>query len=177
MIIISLGSNVSGSFKFSSQNIPSACDLLQSFNIRILDRSRNYLTEPYGVCNQPAFTNSAVLVQTSLSPYNLLTVIKKIETIAGRRPAKRWAARIVDLDIVDYNGLSLNYVKVPCGDFTHHNNRLVLPHPGIAQRPFVLQPIMDIAPFWHHPITGLTAAQMLNRLPRNAPGKILEVLE
>lgn len=177
MIIISLGSNVTGGHKFSSQTILSAYDLLQSFNIRVLNKSRFYLTEPYGVTDQPAFTNSTVSVQTSYSPYNLLTVIKKIETIAGRKPAKRWAARIIDLDIVDYNGLWLNYVKVHCGDFTHYKYKLRLPHPGIAQRPFVLRPIMDIAPFWHHPVTGLTAAQMLKRLPKNTPGKILKVLE
>lgn len=176
MIIISLGSNVTGSYKISSQTILSAYELLQSFNIRILNKSRFYLTEPFGVTNQPAFTNSAIVAETSYSPYNLLTVIKKIETIAGRKPAKRWAARIIDLDIVDYNGLSLNYVKVHCGDFTHCKNKLRLPHPGIAQRPFVLQPIIDIAPFWHHPVTGLTAVQMLKRLPINASGKILKVL-
>lgn len=177
MVIISLGSNVTGSFQISSQAIQSACSQLKSFNIRVLDRSRFYLTEPYGVTNQPAFTNAAITVQTTLSPYNLLTVIKKIEANAGRKPGKRWTARTIDLDIIDYNGLLLNYVKVRCGDFTHHAGNLVLPHPGIAKRPFVLQPVLDIAPFWHHPVTGLTAAQMLKRLPINAPGRILGVVE
>ncbi len=176
MVIISLGSNVTGGSEFSSQAILLAYHLLRSFNIRILDRSRFYLTEPYGVTDQPAFTNSAISVQTSISPYNLLTVIKKIEAIAGRKPAKRWTARIIDLDIIDYKGLSLNYVKGGRGDFTHYTSRLVLPHRGIAQRPFVLQPIIDIAPYWHHPVTGLTAAQMLKRLPLNAPGKIIKAI-
>jgi 2-amino-4-hydroxy-6-hydroxymethyldihydropteridine diphosphokinase len=177
MVIISLGSNVTGDSEFSSQAIHSACNQLKSFSIRILDSSRFYLTEPYGVTDQPAFTNSAILIQTSLSPHNLLTLIKRIEAIAGRRPAKRWTARIIDLDIIDYKGLALNYVKDCHTDFTNYASRLILPHPGIADRPFVLQPIMDIAPFWHHPVNGLTAAQMLKRLPRNAPGRILRALD
>jgi 2-amino-4-hydroxy-6-hydroxymethyldihydropteridine diphosphokinase len=176
MVIISLGSNVTGDGKISSQAIRSACNQLKSFSIRILDSSRFYLTEPYGVTDQPAFTNSAILVQTSLSPHNLLTVIKRIEAIAGRRKTKRWGARVIDLDIIDYNGLSLNYVKDWRSNFTNYERRLILPHPGIANRPFVLQPIMDIAPFWHHPVNRLTAAQMLKRLPRNAPGRVIGIV-
>lgn len=177
MVIISLGSNVTGEGKLSSQAIHSACDQLKSFSIKILDTSRFYLTEPYGVTDQPAFTNSAILIRTSLSPLNLLTVIKRIEAIAGRRKTKRWSARVIDLDIIDYNGVSLNYVKDLRAYYPNNAPRLILPHPGIADRPFVLRPIMDIAPFWHHPVNRLTAAQMLKRLPMNAPGKILHVLD
>lgn len=177
MVIISLGSNVTGDGKLSSQAIHAACNQLKSFGIKILSTSRFYLTEPYGVTAQPAFTNSAILIQTSLSPNNLLTVIKRIEAIAGRRRAKRWSARIIDLDIIDYNGVSLNYVKNLRPNAAVRPPKLILPHPGVAHRPFVLRPIMDIAPFWHHPVNGMTAAQMLKRLPMNAQGKVLKVLD
>lgn len=174
MVIISLGSNETGGFQICSQAIHSACNQLKSFNIRILERSHLYLTEPYGVTNQAAFTNAAITAQTNLSPYNLLAVIKKIEANAGRKPGKKWGPRVIDLDIIDYKGILLNSAEVGCGDFTHYSPKLTLPHPGIAKRPFVLQPIVDIAPFWHHPETGLTASQMLKRLPMNSPGSVIK---
>ena len=178
MIIISFGSNETVDCNSALQGILKAYALLESCNVRILKRSRFYLTEPYGVTSQPEFTNSAISIQTSLSPHSLLRVVKKIEAIAGRRPGKkRWAVRVIDLDIIDYNGLSLTCPKSGCVDFTHVPGNLILPHPGIPYRPFVLQPIVDIAPFWHHHISGLTASQMLKRLPRNAPGKILKMIE
>ena len=177
MIIISLGSNVTGWIKNRSSEILAAYEQLKFFNIKVLKQSSLYLTEPFGFTDQPEFTNSAILIQTSLSPFNLLTVIKKIEAIAGRRPAKKWGPRILDLDIIDYNGFSLNSCKSGCADFTHARKKLELPHPGIAFRPFVLRPLMDIAPYWHHPISGLTAAQMLKRLPHGSPGKILKTVD
>ncbi len=174
MIIISLGCNVNGWIKFNYPTFIAAHDLLNAFNIRVLNSSRIYLTEPYGVTGQPCFINSAVLVQSSLPPFSLLAVLKQIEAIAGRRPGKKWGPRPLDLDIIDYKGLTLSAAKALTGDFMHNKRDLILPHPGIAFRPFVLQPIHDIAPFWHHPLTGLTAAQMLRRLPANSPGKIIK---
>lgn len=177
MIIISLGCNVTGWIKINSSTGSNVGDALAAYDIKVVKESRLYLTEPFGYTNQPPFMNSAISVQTSLSPHNLLSVIKRIEANAGRRSSKRWRPRVLDLDIVDYNGLSLSSCKFGRVDFTHGRNDLTLPHPGIAERPFVLQPIMDIAPFWHHPVSGMTAAQMLKKLPRNSPGKILRVLD
>jgi 2-amino-4-hydroxy-6-hydroxymethyldihydropteridine diphosphokinase len=177
MIIISLGSNVTGWIKNDSSPVLTAYELLKQFNIKVLRQSFLYLTEPFGPIDQAEFTNSAISIQTSLSPLNLLTVLKRIEAIAGRRPSKKWGPRVLDLDVIDYNGFFLNRSQSRCVDFMHGRKNLVLPHPGIPFRPFVLRPIMDIAPFWHHPATGLTAAQMLRQLPINSPGKILKIID
>jgi 2-amino-4-hydroxy-6-hydroxymethyldihydropteridine diphosphokinase len=102
--------------------------------------------------------------------------LKRIEAQAGRRELKeahRWIPRPLDLDIVSYKGVIHNWkMQKPL-----EGKRVVLPHARAHERAFVLQPLSEIAPFWHHPVFGLTAAELLKRPSVRQTGKILSADE
>ena len=97
------------------------------------------------------FANAVALVETSLGPDDMLATVKAIERDFGRRPGKRWGARVLDLDLIAWSG----------GRFT--SRRLVIPHPRLAGRDFVLGPLGAIAPEWRL-IGALTARHLAARL-------------
>jgi 2-amino-4-hydroxy-6-hydroxymethyldihydropteridine diphosphokinase len=129
--IIALGSNLGD----KAGNIDRAVELLtEPGDIRLLARSRNFATEPWGKLDQDWFVNACIAVATKLSPRELLVRCKEIERRMGRVAIEKWGPRIIDLDLLIYR---------------HHEVRepdLVLPHPHMAERAFVLAPLMDIAP-------------------------------
>jgi 2-amino-4-hydroxy-6-hydroxymethyldihydropteridine diphosphokinase len=173
MIIIGLGSNVTSRYGNSDTTIHAAFGELERAGIKVLRHSRLYRTQPYGLSSQPNFTNAAAVISTSYPPDALLSLLKRIERKAGRRSSERWGPRALDLDIIDYNKRILNWSQ-PNRQIKSTISALILPHPGAALRPFVLQPILDIAPFWHHPVSGLTASQLLIRIGRAKMGRIIE---
>lgn len=176
MIIISLGSNVISRWGNPHDTILQALRELESRGVCILRRSRLYRTSPYGPVNQPVFVNAAAAIGTSLSAEALLTMVKKIEATAGRGPSKHWGPRVLDIDIIDYNRQILNWSQRGTQFFKCKRFSLILPHPRIETRAFVLQPLLDIAPHWHHPVTGSHAAQLLARLRSSKKGRIIEML-
>jgi 2-amino-4-hydroxy-6-hydroxymethyldihydropteridine diphosphokinase len=176
MIIISLGSNITSRWGNSPTTIHRALDELALRGIHVVKRSALYRTSPYGITNQPVFVNAAALVQTALPPAALLSVLKSIEVKAGREPTKRWGPRALDIDIIDYHARMINW---PGGGRTHRRPGalpLILPHIEIQSRPFVLRPMLDIAPYWHHPISGKSVAEMLIKIRSHTGGDVLEIV-
>ena len=135
---------------------------LNGGGIRLKRASSLLVSQPFGVTDQPVFVNAMAEVESALEPGPLLTRLHLIERQAGRRRTLRWGPRTLDLDLVDYHGR----VQAPPA-------RPVLPHPGIAERIFVLAPIAEIAPRWRHPVTRQTAAAMLRRLDPAGEGGLL----
>lgn len=111
------------------------------------------VSKPFGVTHQAPFVNAVAEVATHLPPAALLRRLHAIERAAGRRRAMRWGPRTLDLDLIDWHGVIRPAPLRP-----------TLPHPGIAQRIFVTKPIAEIAPRWRHPLSHLSAADMLRRL-------------
>lgn len=115
--------------------------------------SHVYETKPWGVLDQPPFLNAVVEVATSLDAPALAARLWEIEAEMGRtRGAERNGPRVIDLDLLDAGGCVLDTPD------------LVLPHPRIAERAFVLVPLVELLPRWTHPRLGRTAADLLASL-------------
>jgi 2-amino-4-hydroxy-6-hydroxymethyldihydropteridine diphosphokinase len=162
MILLALGSNRPGPWGPPEQTVREALARLDGGGVRLKRASRPIVSTPFGVTGQPPFVNAVAEVETALGPEALLERLHAIERMAGRRRTLRWGPRTLDLDLLDYHGL----VRMP-------PSRPVLPHPGIADRIFVLAPLAEIAPRWRHPVSRRTAADMLRRLDPQGEGGLL----
>lgn len=160
MILVALGSNSNGPWGSPEETVERALRRLDQGGIRLMRASRLVVTAPFGVTDQPDFVNAVAEIETALGPEALLAALHAIEREAGRERTLRWGPRTLDLDLLDHHG-AIRHAPPP-----------VLPHPGIAERIFVLAPIAEIAPQWRHPGTGLTAAEMLERLDPQGEGRL-----
>lgn len=176
MIIISLGSNITSRWGNPPTTILCALDELHRRGVRIIKRSALYRTSPYGITDQPIFVNAAAAVRTALPPAALLSVLKNIEVKAGREPTRRWGPRALDIDIIDYHARKISWPDNRGEHLKSGTLPLILPHIEIQSRPFVLRPMLDIAPYWHHPISGKSVAEMLMQLRSRSGGDILEIV-
>ncbi|WFD32014.1 trifunctional dihydropteroate synthetase [Malassezia sp. CBS 17886] len=164
---LALGSNLGDRLA----HIDTAVRLLDAHPaVQIVDTSFLYETTPMYYLDQPKFVNGACRVLTTLSPHELLTCTQAVETQVGRQKegVPRHGPRVVDVDILLYDGAEVR-------DGEH----LVVPHPRIAERGFVLQPLRDILPHYVHPALGRTVEQLLHTLeqqPVYARGELARVL-
>ncbi len=147
---LSLGSNRGD----RGQHIETAVALLAEAGVAVRRRSAVYETEPVGTPAQRWFLNCLLEVETELMPLALLGAVKGIERQMGRAStgALAPAARTIDIDIILYGS---HVVRLP---------ELTIPHPRLAERRFVLEPLRELAPDWRHPLTQQTAGEMLAAL-------------
>jgi 2-amino-4-hydroxy-6-hydroxymethyldihydropteridine diphosphokinase len=152
---IALGSNLPSQWGDPASNLREAVRRLGELG-RIRAVSSFHQTAPVGYADQPDFTNGAVLLDTVLEPVELMHALLEIERAMGRDrsaavPVK--GPRIIDLDLLLVDEIVLNTPE------------LTLPHPALADRRFVLEPLAEIAPEMLHPVSGKTAREMLHALP------------
>ncbi|MCX7617747.1 2-amino-4-hydroxy-6-hydroxymethyldihydropteridine diphosphokinase [Tepidiforma sp.] len=145
-ILLALGSNLGD----RRANLRAALAALEEAGVTVTRASFAWETPPVPA-DQPPFLNAAAAAETSLEPLALLAALKKIERALGRRPARRWGPRPIDLDILFYDGLRLDTPD------------LTIPHPRIAERAFVLAPLSEVwdAPL---PVFGEPALALLGRV-------------
>jgi 2-amino-4-hydroxy-6-hydroxymethyldihydropteridine diphosphokinase len=160
-VFLGLGANLPGNWGAPSATLGRACEELQSHGLRIERRSAVYATVPLGPGRQAPYLNAVVLAQADCAPAELLRIVKHIERQAGRRFGPVWGARCLDIDVLDYGSRKLGW---PPG--RRARGQLILPHPEIAQRAFVLVPLLEIEPHWRHPALGVAGRTLLARLGR-----------
>ncbi len=149
-IFVGLGSNLGDKVENVFFGIRA---LEEGERIRITGRSRLYRSEPVGYLEQDWFVNAVVRGETGLSPEGVLARMREIERRAGRTEGGvRFGPRILDLDLLFYDDLVVDFPG------------LVLPHPRLAERRFVLRPLCDIDADIRHPVLGETARELLRRL-------------
>lgn len=143
--------------------IQSAIQALRSNGVTVERISPIINTVAIGPAGR-GFANAAAIIGSDLSPPALLALLKRMERAFGRRRGQRWGARVLDLDIILWSG----------GDWPtrlrqRHATGLVIPHRSMAERAFVIDPLIHIAPGWRSPANGLTVRQMHQRLQRRRP--------
>ena len=170
---VALGSNAtssSGSPQFTLQEVMKA---VSSDSVKVLAESRFFRSPAFPEGSGPDYVNAAMTLETSLSAEALLDHLHRVEASFGRVRVKRWCARTLDLDLLDYGAavtpnkdvvnfwmqLSLQRQMIEAPE------QLILPHPRIQDRAFVLIPLSDIAPKWIHPLTSKSLKELLSALP------------
>ncbi len=160
MILIGLGANVPGPWGTPQQTVEQALKKLNETPCCVLKASSLIKTPPFGKVDQPDFINAVASISTQLPPKELMQHLHDIELQADRRRSVRWGPRTLDLDLLDYDGMVLEGK----GKTQGHCKPLVLPHPGIPERLFVLEPIAEVSPEWKHPVLNETAQILISRL-------------
>lgn len=155
MILIAIGANLPNPrFGTPRETCEAALAALTDSGVKVRRRSRWYRSAPVPPSDQPWFVNGVAVLETTLDPAGLLALLHRIEADFGRVRRVRNEARVIDLDLLAYDDRVSGPGETP-----------VLPHPRLAERPFVVQPLAEIAPDWRHPRDGRTAKEMLAALP------------
>ena len=144
-VFIGVGSNLGNRRAYYQKALDLLADLPQTSIVRC---SSLYETEPIGEAKN-WYVNGVVELETGLSPQQLLSRLQKIESALGRKRAKKWASRTIDLDILLFDQQIVN------------QERLKIPHPEMHRRRFVLLPLSELAPQLTHPLLGSTVTELL----------------
>jgi 2-amino-4-hydroxy-6-hydroxymethyldihydropteridine diphosphokinase len=163
--LLALGANAPGRWGDPRASLARALKEMEAGGIEIVGVSHLYKTEPVGGGRQPHYLNAVVAARCAMAPAALLRLLKSLEQRAGRRTTAPSRPRPLDLDILDLGGRRLNWSTL------RERGRLILPHPLLHTRAFVLVPLLEVAPGWSHPVLGRRAKALLAALgPEAAHG-------
>lgn len=149
-VYLALGANIGD----REENLRAAVRLLRESGCDVTAVSSMYLTKPVGVTDQPDFLNAVIGVRTALGPLDVLRVCGRVEERLGRERTIRWGPRVIDIDILLYEGAAVD------------EEGLVVPHPRMLERAFVLIPLAEIAPDVEV-AEGVTAREAAGRIDRS----------
>lgn len=167
-VLVAIGANLTGQMDSPLGQVGAAIDNLSETTFKSLSQSRLFRTPCFPPGTGPDFVNAAMLCETRLDPEQTLHALHAVEAAMGRERGVRWGARVIDIDLIAHG----QHVLPDLAGFQHWAgldvdsqarlvpDRLVLPHPRMQERGFVLVPLMDVAPDWVHPVLGQSVRQM-----------------
>jgi len=144
---LAIGSNLGNKIS----NIEITKFELEKYKIKILQSSSNYISESWPNPSMPNYINIIIKIKTSLAPLELLKICNSIELKLGRVRSKKNSPRTCDIDIIDYDKKILN----------EKNSQLILPHPRMNKRNFVLLPLFEVDKSWKHPKTKINIVNLI----------------
>jgi len=150
-VYLAIGSNLGNKIS----NIEITKVELEKYKIKILKSSSKYMSESWPNPSMPNYINIVIKIKTSLAPLELLKICNLIELKLGRVRSKKNTPRTCDIDIIDYDKKILN----------EKNNQLILPHPRMSKRNFVLLPLFEVDKAWKHPKSKINIVNLINSLP------------
>ena len=150
-VYLAIGSNLGNKIN----NIEFAKFELEKYKIKIIKSSTNYMSQSWPDNKNPKYINIIIKIKTYLTPLELLKVCNLIELKLGRIRSKKNAPRTCDIDIIDYNKKILG----------NKNSKLILPHPRMNNRNFVLLPLFEIEKSWKHPKSKIGIVNLISSLP------------
>ncbi|WP_299025331.1 2-amino-4-hydroxy-6-hydroxymethyldihydropteridine diphosphokinase [uncultured Sulfitobacter sp.] len=179
--LLALGSNLEFGESGSAEVLDQAFDMLGEAGFVIRARSRYFNTPAFPAGSGPDFVNAAAVVEADMTAAQVLAGLHAVEAQMGRLRVQRWGARTLDLDLIAMGQtvlpdpqthqywrelpLEAQQIEIP--------SELVLPHPRLAERAFVLVPLLEVAPDWAHPITGDTVRAMHDALPQGLRDEVV----
>jgi len=167
-VLVALGGNLATAAGGPRQTLEAALSMMPAFGIRVRKVAPIYRTPPLSNYIQQNYVNTVMEVEAALPPAALLEILHRVETLFERVRRDRWGPRTLDLDLLDYRGLIMPALGRRGPEAGVGPLPLALPHPGLTARGFVLLPLRDIAPGWHHPVTGESVETLIGRLPAAA---------
>jgi 2-amino-4-hydroxy-6-hydroxymethyldihydropteridine diphosphokinase len=172
-VLVAMGGNLESEIGPPRVTLGFALASLRIMTNSLVRKSKYFVTPCFPIGYGPDYVNAAVSFQFQGESHDLLAILHRIEANFGRRRTHRWGGRVLDLDLLAFGDEIAPTVKVfevwrdkPLTEQVSQTpQELILPHPRMQDRAFVLGPLMDVAPDWRHPVSGHTVRQMYNRLP------------
>jgi 2-amino-4-hydroxy-6-hydroxymethyldihydropteridine diphosphokinase len=152
MILVAYGANLPSLIGSPARTYGQLPDILSDYGVHVVRASSLFITAPVPAIDQPDYANGVLLVETKLDAKSLLLTLLRVESDLGRVRGEVNAARGIDLDLIAY------------GDLIFDGGELVLPHPRMHERLFVLEPLAEIVSNWVHPVFQKTVFELIKAI-------------
>lgn len=181
--LVALGANLPSRFGGPRQTLEWVVEQMACHRLSVDRQSRWYLTPAFPAGSGPDFVNGAIALRSDRSPEDVLDILHAVEAECGRVREERWSPRACDIDLVAHGDAILptmatwrRWADLPLARQQREQpDGLILPHPRLHERAFVLLPLSDIAADWRHPILNRTVAEMLADMPENTLSEIRQI--
>jgi 2-amino-4-hydroxy-6-hydroxymethyldihydropteridine diphosphokinase len=175
-LLVALGANQAGGAGPPRAALEAALAALDAAGLRVAARRRFYRSPAFPAGAGPDFVNAVARIEGGQDPAAALRVLHRVEAALGRTRARRWEPRVCDLDLLAAGAAVIPDMQTvrrwmalpPEAQRDSAPDRLILPHPRLHERAFVLLPLLEVAPDWRHPLLGLDARAMRDALPAEA---------